>query len=74
MLYPVYEGEVGLATALEQLCEAVDEAIAAGVNLIILSDRQIDRRMAAIPALLATGAVASSSHSAGNANGRWPHH
>ncbi|HEV8186694.1 MAG TPA: glutamate synthase large subunit [Pyrinomonadaceae bacterium] len=50
------EGE-GLASALEDICEQSSEAIKAGYDLIILSDRNIDAEMAPIPALLAVGAV-----------------
>jgi glutamate synthase (ferredoxin) len=53
MLYPVFEGSVGLKRTLQDLYEQVDQAIVEGVNLIILSDRGIERRQAAIPALLA---------------------
>ncbi len=42
---------------LEQLCEQASTAVAEGVNLIILSDRGIDRQNAAIPALLATSGL-----------------
>jgi glutamate synthase (ferredoxin) len=50
------EGE-GFASALEDICEQSSEAIKAGYDLIILSDRNIDAEMAPIPALLAVGAV-----------------
>ena len=53
MLYDVFVGSIGLKQALQNLYEEVDQAIVEGVNLIILSDRDIERRKAAIPALLA---------------------
>ncbi|MCB9421327.1 MAG: glutamate synthase large subunit [Ardenticatenaceae bacterium] len=53
MLYDVFEGSIGLKRALQSLYEEVDQAIVEGINLIILSDREIERRKAAIPALLA---------------------
>ena len=53
MLYDVFEGGIGLKRAMQNLYEEVDQAIVEGVNLIILSDRDIERRKAAIPALLA---------------------
>jgi glutamate synthase (ferredoxin) len=57
MLYPVAEGPEGLARALEALQTQASEAIADGHNIVILSDRGISREQAAIPSLLATGAV-----------------
>ena len=57
MLYPVAEGAEGLARALEALQAQASQAIADGHNILILSDRGISREQAAIPSLLATGAV-----------------
>jgi len=57
MLYPVAEGAAGLARAIEALRARASEAIAAGHNILILSDRGITREQAAIPSLLATAAV-----------------
>jgi glutamate synthase (NADPH/NADH) large chain len=57
MLYPVAEGPEGLARALEALQAQASQAIADGHNIVILSDRGISREQAAIPSLLATGAV-----------------
>ncbi len=57
MLYPVAEGAAGLERALEVLRARASEAIAAGHNILILSDRGITRERAAIPSLLATAAV-----------------
>ena len=57
MLYPVAEGAEGLARALEGLQAQASQAIAGGHNVLILSDRGISREQAAIPSLLATGAV-----------------
>jgi glutamate synthase (ferredoxin) len=57
MVYPVAEGEQGLAKAVERLCAAADAAIADGANILILSDRDINTTHAGIPALLATSAV-----------------
>nr|MDJ0853160.1 glutamate synthase large subunit [Myxococcota bacterium] len=50
------EGE-GLLSALDGLCREVEEAVRAGVNLVILSDRDVSPDRAPIPMLLATGAV-----------------
>jgi glutamate synthase (NADPH/NADH) large chain len=57
MLYPVAEGSAGLERALEALRARASEAIAAGHDIVILSDRGVDRTHAAIPSLLATAAV-----------------
>lgn len=57
MLFPVHEGTAGLERALAELCRQASEAIAQGHNIIILSDRGIDRQHAAIPALLAVSGV-----------------
>jgi len=53
MLFPVCNGTSGLAPALQALFSAADAAIEDGCTLLILSDRSVDRRQAAIPALLA---------------------
>src|SRR5438093_1625927 len=57
MLYPVAAGAAGLERTLEELQRRASAAIAEGYNVIILSDRGIDRETAAIPSLLATAAV-----------------
>jgi glutamate synthase (ferredoxin) len=57
MLYPVAGGAAQLERALEDLQRRASAAIAEGYNVIILSDRGIDRETAAIPSLLATAAV-----------------
>ena len=46
-----------LRQAVKQLCERVDEAIAAGANVIVLSDRGATSTLAPIPSLLAVSAV-----------------
>jgi len=55
--YPAHEGAGGMQTALAELCERATETVAAGYNILILSDRQLDTDRIAIPALLATAAV-----------------
>ena len=57
MTYEVDAGLDGLAKALDNLCERASAAIAAGYDLIILSDRDLNAARAPIPALLAAGAV-----------------
>jgi glutamate synthase (NADPH/NADH) large chain len=49
--------ERNLYDALHELCRAASRAIADGASILILSDRNVDERNAAIPSLLATGAV-----------------
>ena len=55
--YPADEGPDGLETALDTLQEQAEQAVAAGDNIIVLSDRRLSAERIAIPALLATGAV-----------------
>jgi glutamate synthase (ferredoxin) len=57
ILYNAKEGASGLARALAALCRQASTAIATGHELIILSDRAIDRYQAPIPALLAVAGV-----------------
>ncbi len=51
------EGVEGMKKALERLCSKAEQAVLDGNNILILSDRDVDARHAAIPALLATSAV-----------------
>jgi len=53
ILYEVSAGTAGLVHAIETLYAAADKAIAQGANLIILSDRGVNEKLAGIPALLA---------------------
>ena len=46
-----------METALTKLCDKAEQAVLAGNNILILSDRDIDADHIAIPALLATSAV-----------------
>ncbi|WP_307394547.1 glutamate synthase large subunit [Paenibacillus anaericanus] len=57
ILFPANEGAEGLAAAITSLCEAADQAIASGHNILILSDRGMDMENAAIPALLAVSSL-----------------
>ncbi len=47
----------GLKSALDNIFSQIDEEAKNGVNIVILSDRGVDRTHAAIPALLAVSAV-----------------
>jgi glutamate synthase (NADPH/NADH) large chain/glutamate synthase (ferredoxin) len=55
--WPVAEGPAGMSAALERVCHKAHDAIARGVNIIVLSDRNISPTMAPIPSLLAVAAV-----------------
>ena len=55
--YPAIEAESGMADALDALCQAAEQAVRDGFNILILSDRPVDADNIAIPALLATSAV-----------------
>ncbi|HUO04145.1 MAG TPA: glutamate synthase large subunit [Candidatus Binataceae bacterium] len=56
-LYRAAGGENGLRSALDALCRDASAAIESGHTIIVLSDRGVNAEYAAIPALLATGAV-----------------
>ena len=53
ILFEASGGASALAHAMDALCAAADQAIKDGKNIFILSDRGVDAKNAAIPALLA---------------------
>src|SRR5580704_9806380 len=55
--WPAAEGAAGIEPALERLCREATEAVLAGHNILILSDRAVSAERVPIPALLATSAV-----------------
>jgi glutamate synthase (ferredoxin) len=57
MAFKVSEGGAGMRRALNDLFEAASMAIKSGANILILSDRQIDKDYAPIPSLLATSGL-----------------
>ena len=57
ILFNIEKGEEGLRQALDDLCHEAEHSVDEGVNYIILSDRDIDEKHAAIPSLLAVSAV-----------------
>ncbi|MBO9605071.1 MAG: glutamate synthase large subunit [Paenibacillaceae bacterium] len=57
IVFPTAAGVAGLEQAMEQLYASADRLVAEGVNLLILSDRGIDEKHAAIPALLAVSGL-----------------
>jgi glutamate synthase (NADPH/NADH) large chain len=57
LLFPVAPGPRAMAEALTRLCEEAAQAAREGYGILILSDRGVDAEHAAIPSLLALGAV-----------------
>jgi glutamate synthase (NADPH/NADH) large chain len=55
--YPVAWGKEGVEARLASLCAEAVDAVNSGHNILIVSDRKVDREQMAIPALLATSAV-----------------
>jgi glutamate synthase domain-containing protein 2/glutamate synthase domain-containing protein 1/glutamate synthase domain-containing protein 3 len=55
--WPIAEGAEGMERALDRLCAHSQEAIAEGVNILILSDRSMGPLRAPIPSLLAVSTV-----------------
>tara|TARA_R110002051_G_scaffold239891_6_gene300555 strand:+ start:2948 stop:7456 length:4509 start_codon:yes stop_codon:yes gene_type:complete len=59
ILYEINKGNNGLEDALESMLNQASKAIDEGTNIIILSDRNISKDMAPIPAVLACSYVNS---------------
>jgi len=57
ILFEAKEGGLGLERAMEGLFKAASEAIVSGANILILSDKGVDRENAPIPALLAVSGL-----------------
>ncbi|MDP3939385.1 MAG: glutamate synthase central domain-containing protein, partial [Deltaproteobacteria bacterium] len=57
VLFKVADRAAGLESALDKICAEAAEAVRAGKNLLILSDRGVGPDLAAVPSLLAVGAV-----------------
>ncbi|MBV9553687.1 MAG: glutamate synthase large subunit, partial [Alphaproteobacteria bacterium] len=55
--WPAAEGAAGVEPALDSICHAATEAVLAGHNILILSDRATSPERCPIPALLACSAV-----------------
>ena len=51
------DGPAGLRAGLDRLCAEAVAAVDGGATLLVLSDRQVDAEQAAIPSLMALGAV-----------------
>jgi glutamate synthase domain-containing protein 2/glutamate synthase domain-containing protein 1/glutamate synthase domain-containing protein 3 len=57
LVFPAVDGPAGMRRRLEELRREASAAVAAGATILVLSDRGVDRDRAALPALLATGAI-----------------
>ncbi len=57
ILFKAADGAKGLETALDNLFAGADNAIADGASIVILSDRNLDKANAPIPALLAVAGM-----------------
>ncbi len=57
ILFPVENGAEGLRAALRRIGESAEQAIQDAASLLILTDRNMDRQNAPIPALLAVSAL-----------------
>ncbi|HEX4583816.1 MAG TPA: glutamate synthase-related protein [Burkholderiaceae bacterium] len=55
--YPVAWGPEGVEARLASLCAQAVDAVRAGYNILVVSDRRLDADSVAIPALLATSAL-----------------
>jgi glutamate synthase (NADPH) large chain len=55
--YPVAWGKEGIEARIASLCAEAVDAVKSGFNILIVSDRRVDRGQVAIPALLATSAI-----------------
>ncbi len=57
IVYPLAWGREGVEAKLASLCAEAQDALASGHNILIITDRRMDRDHVAIPALLALSAV-----------------
>ena len=57
ILFIAAAGPAGLEKAMDELCGKVDQAIRDGVNVIVLSDRGVNKEWAPIPSLLAVSGL-----------------
>jgi glutamate synthase (ferredoxin) len=57
MLFPAADRGPGLERSLDSLCRAASDAIDDGANILIISDRGVNRDNAPVPSLLATAGV-----------------
>jgi glutamate synthase domain-containing protein 2 len=57
MTWPASDGAQGMERRLEEMCAEASELVERGVNIIVLSDRNLGAERVPMPALLATAAV-----------------
>ena len=57
ILFNPKDGAKGLEKAMEEVCAQASRSIDAGINIIILSDRGVNKENAAVPALLAVAGL-----------------
>ncbi|MDR0588004.1 MAG: glutamate synthase subunit alpha [Burkholderiales bacterium] len=55
--YPIEWGHDGIEARIASLCAEAEDAVRAGYNVLIVSDRKVDATQVAIPAILATSAI-----------------
>ena len=55
--YPVAWGKEGIEARIASLCARAVDAISAGYNILVVTDRRVNRDNVAIPALLAMSAI-----------------
>src|SRR5438105_817459 len=55
--WPVAEGPEGMERAVERICQEAHDMVAEGINVLILSDREVGAERVAVPSLLAVAAV-----------------
>ncbi|MFN7751072.1 MAG: glutamate synthase-related protein [Pseudomonadota bacterium] len=55
--YPAAWGKEAIEARLASLCAEAEDAVHSGFNILVVSDRAMDREHVAIPALLATSAI-----------------
>ncbi len=59
MLFNARQSTGGIRRAIEKLCSQVEKKVDEGYSIVVISDREIDKDHAPIPALLATSAINS---------------
>ena len=57
IVFEAAKGKTGLQDAIAELCKKAEDSVSEGVNYIVLTDRNVDEKYAAIPSLLAVSAV-----------------
>jgi glutamate synthase (ferredoxin) len=57
ILFKAADGAAGLQKAMDDLCQKINEAVKEGYNVVVLSDRGVNKEWAPIPSLLAVAGV-----------------